>query len=335
MKKEPLDHEREQDRWLGATLRQTSASPSDRCLDAETLAAWTDGALSADAAAAVETHLSDCAHCIAMVAAMERTAPAAPARHAWAPGRVFRWLVPLTAAATAVALWVAVPDRPVTPVHSPPAEERQAASERADSPREQVPVPGAPPVPAPEGTTSGQRAVPELRAENQSLAREPSTQNPAPSTQKPEPPAELTARDALAKSSPPPPAAEASAPAVPPAAAPAREAAESLAGAAASTSKRGAAFAAVMSLEAVVPANPQFRWRVVGPTSIERSTDGGKTWMKTIPLPRDRVEGLTIVGIRARSDLQAIAQMSNGSEFYTSDGGKVWTPLQEKSAAPF
>ena len=27
------------------------------------------------------------------------------------------------------------------------------------------------------------------------------------------------------------------------------------------------------------------RWRVVGSTAIERSTDGGKTWTKTVPLP--------------------------------------------------
>ena len=122
MKREPVNGEREQNGWLANTL-QHSTERGEGCLDAETLAAWADGGLSAPAAAAVELHASTCSRCTAMLAAIERTAPphrfAMPGRRA----RLFRWLVPLTAAATAVAIWVAVPDRPVTPVPSPPARD--------------------------------------------------------------------------------------------------------------------------------------------------------------------------------------------------------------------
>ena len=99
----------------------------------------------------------------------------------------------------------------------------------------------------------------------------------------------------------------------------------------ASTAQRTALTAkAVATSESTAPNNGLFRWRVIGSASIERSTDGGKTWMQTGPLPRDSVKGLTIDAIRAVSDLHATVRMSNRSEFYTADGGKSWTQLQEK-----
>src|SRR4029078_10096095 len=99
-------------RLLRETLREGAASaPSAACLDADTLAAWSDGALSAADRAAAESHAASCARCPAMVAAMALTAPPAPARHWWRAG-TYRWLVPLAAAAAAVVLWVAVPPQP-------------------------------------------------------------------------------------------------------------------------------------------------------------------------------------------------------------------------------
>src|SRR5687767_15626048 len=107
MKREPMGHEREQNGWLGTTLRRSAAAAFDACLDAETLAAWADGGLSAKAAAAVELHASSCSRCLAVLAAMERTAPAASPTQVWTLARVFRWVAPLAAAATAVAIYVA------------------------------------------------------------------------------------------------------------------------------------------------------------------------------------------------------------------------------------
>ena len=79
------------------------------CLDADTLAAWADNALSAAELSAVEVHAADCARCQAMLAAMAKTAPAPTAAVApwWMPS--LRWLVPLTAtAAAAILVWILV-----------------------------------------------------------------------------------------------------------------------------------------------------------------------------------------------------------------------------------
>jgi hypothetical protein len=129
-----MGHEREQDAWLRSTLRQPPDPASGGCVDAETLAAWVDGGLTAQTAAAVELHASNCARCTAVLAAMERSAPAAPARHVWTPARLFRWVVSLTAAATAVAIWIAVPDRPIVPERSAAVRSIEAPPERGNPP---------------------------------------------------------------------------------------------------------------------------------------------------------------------------------------------------------
>ena len=70
--------------------------------------------LSAKELAAAELHVAKCPRCLALLAAIERTAPpvaAEPHQRMW-----LRWLVPLTAAATAVAIWIAIPQQQVTPV---------------------------------------------------------------------------------------------------------------------------------------------------------------------------------------------------------------------------
>src|SRR5689334_4562266 len=159
MKREPMGREPDRNDWLGKTLRRSSAAAADACLDAETLAAWADGALNAQAAAAVETHASSCSRCIAVLAAMERTAPAVPVQHAWTPARLFRWLVPITAAATAVAIWVIVPDRPITSERTATVQDLPATGERADAANPElggVPVP----VPVPEQRTLRQNPAP-------------------------------------------------------------------------------------------------------------------------------------------------------------------------------
>jgi photosystem II stability/assembly factor-like uncharacterized protein len=75
---------------------------------------------------------------------------------------------------------------------------------------------------------------------------------------------------------------------------------------------------------------------VVSSIAIERSTDGGKTWMKTVPPPAaNTANPLTIVSVRAVDDVRAVARTSGGTEFYTVDGGLTWTRVQENSTAPF
>jgi len=108
------DREATIDRLLAGRAARGSADSTAACLDADTLAAWADGALDAAALATAEAHAADCARCQAMLSAMARTAPVgatAAATSWWMPS--LRWLVPLTAAAAAVLVWTIVPSRDV------------------------------------------------------------------------------------------------------------------------------------------------------------------------------------------------------------------------------
>src|SRR5205809_148218 len=58
-------------------MRGGASGSSSACVDAETLAAWADGALGASDAAAVETHLASCGRCQEMVAVFAKTEPVA------------------------------------------------------------------------------------------------------------------------------------------------------------------------------------------------------------------------------------------------------------------
>ena len=320
MKREPMGNEREQDGWLGATLRQTQALASDGCLDAETLAAWSDGGLSATAAAAVELHASSCSRCTAVLAEMARSAPAASAAHVWTPARAFRWLAPLAAAAAAVAIWVVVPDRPITPVEPARAHDLARAEPQIVNPEP--------------GTQT-------LEPSTQNPSPAPSTQNlepqvqPAPSARIERPAAEeqMRMRDQLRRESAPPQAQGAaadSAAKASPEAAPVPAAPTDTLAATATAAARRSAFSSIgMSAESVSPSNPLSRWRIVAPAAIERSTDGGRTWAKTTS------PASTVVGVRAVDVDRAVVRTADAAEFYTTNQGVSWTRVQENSAAPF
>ncbi|PYR82612.1 MAG: hypothetical protein DMF87_00780 [Acidobacteria bacterium] len=88
------------------------------CLDAETLAAWMDGGLTGAALEDVRGHVAGCQRCQMLLGAMGRTRAAVPASEPErAPRWWLAWAVPLAAAATALAIWVAVP----RPSGGPPA----------------------------------------------------------------------------------------------------------------------------------------------------------------------------------------------------------------------
>jgi hypothetical protein len=335
MKREPVNDEHEQNGWLRKTLRQSPAGAGDAHLDPETLAAWVDGGLSAKAAAAVELHASTCPRCTAVLAAMARTAPAVTASDGWTRARLVRWFVPLTAAATAVAIWIAVPHRPAAPV-----EDLKTASEGARvAVPDRVPVPV--PVPVPEaapvpGPAPGQAAPSaeaqeqfqlrdELRRENavkEEVAAEPA---PAPRQELPfaPEPASPPAAAPSARTAAPASAADASARADSPNVA--NDALES----ARSLGQRSALGKSGFSTDSMSPANPQIRWRLVGSARIERSTDGAKTWTPT------NVPAASLAAIRAVDGSRAVARTSDNTEFYTADGGRSWTRVQENSQAPF
>ncbi|HYM21919.1 MAG TPA: YCF48-related protein [Vicinamibacterales bacterium] len=109
----------DRDRSMDALLRDTLGrqSPEGPCLDAETAAAWADGALTDADRRRVEGHAASCARCQALVAAIVRTSPP-PIRSA-SFFRGFRlpgaaWLAPLgtlAAAAAALVIWTVVPSQ--------------------------------------------------------------------------------------------------------------------------------------------------------------------------------------------------------------------------------
>src|SRR5262245_54050507 len=114
------------------------------CLDAETLAAWTEDGLQRAEQAQVEVHLARCARCQAMLAAFGRGAPAdevlpEASWRRWGLG----WLVPIAAGVAAGAIWIAVPDRKPNP--------QQIVVQRTDSGR-----PDAPPSMGPTGTQASE-----------------------------------------------------------------------------------------------------------------------------------------------------------------------------------
>jgi hypothetical protein len=329
MKREPVGSEHEENSWLGSALRQSQSPASDACPDAETLAAWADGGLNVKAAAAVETHTSGCAHCMAVLAAMARTAPV-PAARAWTPARVFRWLAPLAAAATAVAIWIAVPDGPNATLD--PVAAHDSAASRPGTPNQEPgvrsPEPGAINQPTPAGAEALEpraltQAAPSARADNPAIEERPQLRD--------EMRRESAAPQAFNAAPSPPSSPEA--PSI---------SADALAGNAATgaPAQRSAPVGRiVVTSESISPLNELFRWRVVAYTSIERSIDGGKSWTKTIPIPGvvpDNPDALTIRSVRAISDVSATATTSDGRDFYTSNAGLSWVPpVQEKPAAPF
>ena len=314
MKREPVGSAREQDKWLERLLRRRAgsrgaAAGSDACLDAQALAAWADGALNRHELAAAEMHASNCSRCLAALAAMERTAPEVAISRS--RGLSLRWLVPLTAAATALAIWVAIPEQRVMPVTREAAP--ASAPERAAQPAlvEPVPVP----------TQPSAAAAPESQTEFRAQSQEKSRPAPGGSVEtlkapaRPASPASNDAREAPAAAPAPPTAADAFT--------------DRAAATADLAQRRDLSRAAIIQ---AASADPLVLWRVLAGTAIERSTDAGKTWMK-IANPSSPADA--IVAIRAEGALGAIVTTADGTTFSTTDGGATWTPVQENPPAPF
>jgi hypothetical protein len=290
-----VDSPREHDQSLEQLLRQSlktrrRAGVTDRCLDAEILAAWTDGGLSGAALEEAQLHVADCARCQDLVGTLARihsdVAVTEPARSS---RRWLAWAVPLTAAAAAAALWLAVPDR--NALVSPPAREQLQGKENG-----QVAVPGSAPQAPPadgrqmfsarqEPSTPGARettAVPQTGVAPQAPARQDAR------AEKKEAAGNDATRDVsadklaatgiaggkreadnLAKASEPA-APAASSPAA--AAAPQPFAAERALGRA-RTAQRTADAAGTE----ILSPDPAVRWRIIG-SALQHSSNGGSTW---------------------------------------------------------
>ncbi len=364
-----------QDEQMDRLLRQAAVPDTDppvgACLEADTLAAWVEGSLMSREREAAEAHAADCPRCLAALAALTTTLPTQAAVPWWSRWFSWRLLVPLTAGAAAVAIWVAVqsPDRsafsPGTASReavSRPAEEGQLArGGEADSAKAAPPVlqdemrPAVPPSADPDLADRLQGK----REGREAAAAKADSGNLVGST-------EAARRDSTAAA-----AAEAASPARP--AAPAAEAppADTVAppGAAppAAARTRGLAESVVAPIEIRSP-DPAVRWRIAG-SAVEHSLDGGRTWQaqdvptgealtagsspsRTIcwlvgragtvllftqadgwrPLPFPEPADLTSVA--ADSGTTAAVTTANGRTYRTVDAGRRWT-LQETPAHPF
>jgi hypothetical protein len=297
------------------------ARMTQQCVDSEVLAAWVDGGLTDDVRASVETHAAGCARCQALFASMARTAPHEEARPWWRSVTV-KWLVPVAAAVTALVVWVEV-ERSSAPATTAPAQvaqtpaattppETAAASPAlppaaADKPADARPAPSTdnkqsavlsrreridrleqdsarsgsqPPRPAEAPTPLGGAARERADGNRQQastgdmLSRRTTPASPAdaPAAAGPPPPVAApvpVSAQPVTVTAPPTAVAEAASPRPP------QPAAKALAG-----------LSSVPAATIEIPSpEPNYRWRIAAPSSVQRSTDAGVTWSIVDPLP--------------------------------------------------
>ena len=274
-------------RLLRETLQaRVTAGPSQECLDAETVAAWADDTLGRDERRAAEAHAADCVWCHALIAAMARTSPPTAARSWWrAP--VMGWLVPLTAAAAALLVWMRVPGTPPVPSSTfvsraieqelPRPAQDAVSSTRPDG---SVPPPArqvAAKVNSQEETKAARDKAPssageQSRIEAPALAK--ALSEVASGAAAPAAPAALTATAATAASPQPQQAAADSAAAAAPPVTVRRTAAAQLG----SANAQALLVDALRSTTLIVSSNPNSRWRIMASGAVQHTTDSGSTW---------------------------------------------------------
>jgi hypothetical protein len=356
-----MSDEEQVDRILRRSLTPADAGTrSASCLDAETLAAWTEGRLQPREQVEAEAHAAGCDRCLATIAALARTEPPAVPAQSWRSLLTVRWLVPATAALAALVLWVAVDTR----------SGERAVDQLAQTAREAAPVsapepqPSPPPAPAPAPTSEQQEEKKERFG----------PQTPAPAADRREvPPRQRSTADAAGERRDAPQErapttdlrkVESLPTAPPPSAAP-----SPLTAVARVEEPRARRRNAVSgpTFEVLSP-DPAVRWRVAG-TLVEHSQDEGRTWQAQESGAREPLlagaapsptvcwlvgragtvfvttDGRTwrqtvppasadLVGVSAEGPLTASVKTADGAGYRTSDGGTTWV-LQETAAASF
>ena len=353
----PNDRDEAFERSLRQSLKRSRAGATASCLDPETLAVWAEDGLSGDELEAAQSHAAECARCQASLAALVRTSPVDHIKSvsgppAQASRRWLAWLVPLTAAAAAIAIWVAVPHGPGT---QPPVAEVQSQSAQLKATEVPAPAAGlqAPSTkkeeqpPAAKGDQSqrdqAQASALNKDTEHRELDR---LQQPSQSADA----AGDRADKSLASDQPAAPAAGPVAAAPPSQATPeARQAFQETS--ANALAQKPAPAATLQALAAAA------RWRIAG-TTIERSTDSGATWsavatgvapLTALSSPSSSVcwvvgrggivlrtqdgQNFSRVAFPVITDLSAVqaadaqsasVTASDGRVFSTADGGRTW-----------
>jgi hypothetical protein len=280
------------------------------CLDAETLAAWMDGGLTGAALEDVRAHVADCERCQALMGAMGATRAAIPATEpqrasasalraaADKPRRWLMWGVPLAAATTAIAIWVAIPEQ-----RQPPAAPAPAAAPAAPLEKQERATTEPPPAVAPQSSSA--KSAPAQ----------------APPAQRSDDIAQLTP-DAVITESVPPPLAPPSAPQRPGGVAgqiaPAPRAEARVLDAAASCGPPPPAGTAGQ-LTASSAATPDVCWAVGRGGLVLLSIDG-RTWQR-VNFP----EMTDLASVRATDARTASISTADGRTFSTANRGQTWT----------
>jgi hypothetical protein len=295
-------------RLLRKTLRgRLTAAPSSGCVDTDTLAAWSDGALSTRERAAAESHASSCARCQALLAAMARTNPPAP-RRAWWRSATVGWLVPVAAAAVAVLVWINVPaSRVALPAATAPHTADAARTDAPGSPAQKPSAPDTPPAsdaratalatPAERATRRPPIVAPQRETRADARRTAPSADPALPDLRPATPPAiaPKAVSEAVAVSPPAAapapapvqgtvqnPAAEAArgapAPASPNAAPDPTRTARGLSDRTASRLRTEAVSKILPIPTEIVSPDVNVRWRILTGGIVARSIDGGTTW---------------------------------------------------------
>ena len=280
--------ERDRDQSVERLLRRVMSDDVTRlqetCVDGETLAAWSEGSLRATEASAVEHHVADCARCRALMASFVRTTPPEPvAESLWRRWHL-AWAVPLATAATAAAIWVALPDNGAAPLTPSQETNTLARDERSASPSsapaaESVPAAAPPPAsvsairPQEEKAKLAESTSNEARQRTDRSASREFTDLQARAAAPPVPQAEVSAPAPAAPS-----AASAAAP-TPAAAAAERAEADSKKEVAANSGPAQLASARrAFAPNQIVAADGTTRWRIVSGQQVERSTNAGANW---------------------------------------------------------
>ena len=333
-----------------ARPKETAASGIGPCLDAETLAAWVDGGLTAKQMAQAELHVSSCGRCQAAVASTMTSAPLVTSSDIERPAQAWRlgWLVPLAAGVAAVGLWFMVPSRPQFAALAPESSQVALDRQSAQAPIEQsaTPVQAAPARDqgAPESRVGKLAEAPSAQNEEQKKQETPVAANAEAfrlrradevaagtrqetelkdSAQKSAAANTASSADAL---SPPPAPVFAPAPGAPAASPPPPP--MPVSGAAAAAPRAALSSAAASRLTnlqtpfEVVSPTPAIRWRVSIGGTIERSTDAGATWVTQ----SSGVQADLLAGSSPSPDVCWLVGRS-GTVLRTIDGGQQWRPV--------
>lgn len=327
---------RSMDDLLRDTLRARAADPAAACLDPETAAAFVDGTMSARARASAEAHLADCPRCQAVLAALVRSTPP-PIERVWWRRPAVAWLAPLTIAATAVAIWINVPD---STRRTPVQTQRNEAPPLASSP-----------VQLPTGTPAAPQTQSQFDPAAARLAEAVRAREAADDSAKARL-ARATA-DALTDNSD-------ARKVLVPAQGQSQAAAPTRSSARAGTDTFMADAVARVAKAVVISSDGASQWRAGSNGQVLHSADGGRTWqtqgtgVNVMPAagsaPSASVcwlvgpgglvlittdEGQSwrrlpfpvvtdLVSVRATDDRTATIVSSDGRTFATSDGGRTW-----------